>query len=426
MPVTIKTGVMKYKDPTTGNYVDVDAVGNILSDTIAPDYSDLTYPVAAGKLCYHESKLYFAKQAISTVEVWTASHWDEVTVEEELNRKYTKPSGGIPASDIANGVIPDVSGFYTKPASGIPASDIASGVIPDPEDLIDDEAGEGDTDKVWSADKISDETSRLSGAINAKYTKPETGIPASDLASGVIPDVSGKANEPTGTKAAGKVYGLNANLEPEWTTPQSGGGVSDVQVNGTSVVSQGVANVPVMDSSTPGVAKVGSGLFVLNSQLNISKAGTTRIINASDNYYPIVPSEEYLATFFGLAQVAGDTTQKAAGSASIGVYTETAKSKISDMLSAPEIVSGTTPSITAKAGVRYICGEVATLTIVVPASGIIDVTFDSGSTPTVLTVTPPTGMTMRWIGDDPTALEANKHYEVNIMDGCNGMVVSWT
>ena len=47
----------------------------------------------------------------------------------------------------------DVDAKYTKPAGGIPASDIADGVIPDPEDLIDDTAGEGDTDKVWSADK---------------------------------------------------------------------------------------------------------------------------------------------------------------------------------------------------------------------------------------------------------------------------------
>lgn len=43
---------------------------------------------------------------------------------------YQKPASGVPASDLASGVIPDVSGFYTKPASGIPASDIASGVIP--------------------------------------------------------------------------------------------------------------------------------------------------------------------------------------------------------------------------------------------------------------------------------------------------------
>ena len=43
---------------------------------------------------------------------------------------YVKPGTGIPASDLASGVIPDVSGFYTKPAGDIPASDLASGVIP--------------------------------------------------------------------------------------------------------------------------------------------------------------------------------------------------------------------------------------------------------------------------------------------------------
>lgn len=31
-------------------------------------------------------------------------------------------------------------------------------------------------------------------AVSAKYTKPTNGIPASDLAQGVIPDVSGKEN----------------------------------------------------------------------------------------------------------------------------------------------------------------------------------------------------------------------------------------
>ena len=41
---------------------------------------------------------------------------------------YSKPSTGIPATDLASGVIPDVSGFYTKPAGGIPMSDLASAV----------------------------------------------------------------------------------------------------------------------------------------------------------------------------------------------------------------------------------------------------------------------------------------------------------
>ena len=115
---------------------------------------------------------------------------------------YTKPQSGIPASDIADGVIPDVSGLYTKPsggipktdlasgvqtslgkadtayqkpAGGIPAADIASGVIPDPTDMIDDTAGDGDTDKVWSADKTAGEVSTLSSAIGMNGTEVVAG-----------------------------------------------------------------------------------------------------------------------------------------------------------------------------------------------------------------------------------------------------------
>lgn len=90
-------------------------------------------------------------------------------------------------------------------------------------------------------------------------------------------------------------------------------------------------------------------------------------------------------------------------------------------------VTGTTPTITAVANHRYICGECATLDITVPATGIVDVVFESGSTATVLTVTPPTGMTMKWAnGFDPSSLDANTVYEINIMDGCYGVVGSWT
>lgn len=89
-------------------------------------------------------------------------------------------------------------------------------------------------------------------------------------------------------------------------------------------------------------------------------------------------------------------------------------------------VTGTTPTITAQADTRYVCGEVSTLDITVPASGIIDVIFTSGATATVLTVTPPSGMTMKWAnGFDPTALETNTTYELNIMDGL-GVACAWS
>ena len=54
-----------------------------------------------------------------------------------------------------------VGAKYTKPSGGIPASDIASGVIPVLTDLIDDTAGDGDTNKVWSADKSADLLSEI-------------------------------------------------------------------------------------------------------------------------------------------------------------------------------------------------------------------------------------------------------------------------
>lgn len=89
-------------------------------------------------------------------------------------------------------------------------------------------------------------------------------------------------------------------------------------------------------------------------------------------------------------------------------------------------VSGTTPAITAQPGVRYVCSEVTTLDITLPASGCVDVVFESGSTPTVLTVTPPTGVTLKWAnGLDPTSLEANTTYEINVCEGL-GVAVSWT
>ena len=125
---------------------------------VQPYDTTATYDV--GDYCIHEGGLYVCTTAISTAEAWTAGHWEEVTVGDELSdlksdlqQKYEKPSGGIPASDIASGVIPDVSGFYTKPSGGIPDSDLSSGV----------------------------QTSL--GKADTAYQKPSGGIPLTDLAS---------------------------------------------------------------------------------------------------------------------------------------------------------------------------------------------------------------------------------------------------
>lgn len=92
----------------------------------------------------------------------------------------------------------------------------------------------------------------------------------------------------------------------------------------------------------------------------------------------------------------------------------------------PITVSGSTPTIAAQSGTQYLCGEVSSLNITLPASGIVDVVFTSGTTATVLTITAPIGVTLKWANDfDPTALNTETTYELNIANGL-GVATKWT
>ena len=83
------------------------------------------------------------------------------------------------------------------------------------------------------------------------------------------------------------------------------------------------------------------------------------------------------------------------------------------------LVTGDDPVIVGVDNHRYVCSEVDTLSITPPASGVIDVMFASGSTPTVLTLAQGTVMPDWWAG-----VEASRVYEISIADGF-GTVASW-
>ena len=223
-------------------------------------------------------------------------------------------------------------------------------------------------------------------------------------------------------------YRADTKMFVEQNAPESP--VQDVQVNGVSVLSDGVANVPLANTVNPGVAKVsatyGTQMYGSNSNIiGIIMASNGDVKSGGASYKAINPGKGGNFTFYGLAKAAGDTTQSASSNA-VGTYTENAKSKISEMLNGSVSVTGTTPTITALSGIQYVCGEVSTLDITLPASGIVDVVFTSGSTPTVLTITPPIGVTVKWAnGFDPTSLEANTTYEINIKDGL-GVAGAWS
>jgi len=203
----------------------------------------------------------------------------------------------------------------------------------------------------------------------------------------------------------------------------------DVQVNGVSVVSNGVANVPIADTNVSGTVRIistyGIGRFNNDGLMYVVTSSSSMNKSGSNTYRPITPSNQHEAAFYGLAKAAGDTTQSSSSNA-VGTYTDNAKASIKSMLGIVDgststvSVTGTTPSIAAVENTRYTCGEVSTLTITPPASGICIVRFTSGTTPTVLTAT---GVVWpAWF--DATDLEADTVYEICITDGY-GAVMSW-
>lgn len=117
--------------------------------------------------------------------------------------------------------------------------------------------------------------------------------------------------------------------------------VQDVQVNGTSIVTDGVANVPMADDTTAGVIIVDrqtqTGLQFLNGKLQILPANNSDIKRSWGQYRVITSMQQHIATFYGLAKAAGDTTQSGSSNA-VGAYTEEAKSAIQVMLGISDII----------------------------------------------------------------------------------------
>lgn len=127
-------------------------------------------------------------------------------------------------------------------------------------DVIDDTAGTGDTTVTWSADKLTSEKTDVLNAINGKYTKPNDGIPASDIASGVIPTVHNVPSGGSSGQVLGKASGTDYDVE--WKTV-SGGGTVDSALSPTS-------ENPVQNKVITGVVNEISEVIVSKNLYDIS------------------------------------------------------------------------------------------------------------------------------------------------------------
>lgn len=109
----------------------------------------------------------------------------------------------------------------------------------------------------------------------------------------------------------------------------------DIQVNGTSVVSNGVANIPIMASGVYGVAKINqyNGIRIDNSGDLTTYPSNSALVKAGVNELrPLVPSNQHESVFYGLAKLAG--ADMASSDNTVGTYTSTAKTAIRTMLGA--------------------------------------------------------------------------------------------
>ena len=241
--------------------------------------------------------------------------------------------------------------------------------------LIDDTAGNGDTNNVWSADKSYN-------TINSKLDAPVSAGASGQvlMANGnggqswqdIIDDTSTASNEAwssqkTSTEigavdnqviisaaqpqaASNKLWISNDNstetLVPTYAELMAvaDSKISDVRINNTSVVTAGVANIPIASNNTYGVVKVnwsdGIGLTAQNA-LTLNRATESDAKSASSAYKVCVAYWQHHYAFYGLAKAAGDSTQAASNNPS-GTYTDEAKSAIQTMLGVP---SATNPVI---------------------------------------------------------------------------------
>lgn len=109
--------------------------------------------------------------------------------------------------------------------------------------------------------------------------------------------------------------------------------VNDVQINGTSIVNDGVVNIPKAGWPILGVVQVSPdyGITINPSGTIYTSLPTDAMIKEGTNQYRTIhPNQQHMSTFYGLTKAAG--VDMANSSNAIGTYTEEAKIAIQKML----------------------------------------------------------------------------------------------
>lgn len=284
----------KVSSPTSGHFAGLDGNGNLIdSGSKASDFAtasqggkaDTAYQKPSGGIPKIDlaaavqtslGKADTAVQPEAGKGLFSGSYndlTDKPTIPDISNCVQKSQTAGLLKND---GTVDTTSyGTYSKPSGGIPSSDLASAV----------------------------QTSL--GKADTAYQKPSGGIPASDMASGVIPDpVTANPTVPSGTTPA-TLSGLKVGDNYYNVPSGGGGGVSDVTLGGTSVVSSGVAVLPAYPT-----------VPTISTDIETDKASNTKTASPKavyDEVHPAVGSSQPAGgmlpnVFYDLGTLSGDTT----------------------------------------------------------------------------------------------------------------------
>lgn len=227
-------------------------------------------------------------------------------------------------NEVSNGLpnisVPDETTIYL-----VPAQNSSSGNLYEEYIYVDDDwekFGSGNITIDLSDYATKSELPDVSGF----YTKPSGGIPASDLADIYLTshqDISGKVNSTDLATVA--TSGSYTDLSNTPTIP-------DIQINNSSIVSNGVASIPLATTNDYGLVKIGEGLEFTssNNKLRIASAGSGTIKAGGSTTYPVVPAHQHEAVFYGLAKAAGVDMKNSENP--VGTYTAEAQTAIQAML----------------------------------------------------------------------------------------------
>ena len=163
--------------------------------------------------------------------------------------------------------------------------------------------------------------------VSGFYTKPNSGIPASDIAPGVIPDISGKAD-----LVVNATEGNFVSLDSNGNITDSGHSHSDYLTQHQSL-SNYVQKTDYATQSTGGVVRVdenNTSLRMANGVLDVAKATQSNVKTGTETGEVLTPANQHYSVFYGLAKIAGVDEKDSLLAA--GTYSAEAKTAIQSML----------------------------------------------------------------------------------------------